>query len=738
MKIFGFKSFPDEINFELEPGITAIVGPNGCGKSNIVEAIRWTLGEQNIHSLRAGHTEQLIFNGSQSRQPLGMAEVSLTFSNPNDSKLTFSEITVTRKLFRSGESEYFINKVPCRLKDIAEVFMDTGLGVNAYSMMSQEQVDMIFSAKPEERRYIFEEAAGITKYSNRKNEALRKLELTKQNLLRIQDIISELERQSNSLKRQAYKAKRYQQLKEELKNLQIIGAFYQYKKFKEEKHKVDTRMESMGKDKEGIVGFFKEEEESFKNLQDELTKLEVDLEEKREEQLQLSGELERGNSTIAVNEERINNFSLNLEKERGEKSGLEEELIFVSQQLKNHAETNQKTTEEQEELETSILENSKKLPEILSRGKQNEQDIEEKNSQLIEYLSGKAHLKNTLQNTRINIHNLEVKLKKSVKEKEEIAEQKLSLEKELNLKKGEILKDKTSIGKIEAKINSLEKSLGKFEETIASTNESIIVLKAELQMKKSHLATLKEMHSKDEGLQDSVKFIMESEGKSHIHGLVFNVLEVPEEFHKAIEVVLRDNVHGLIVKDDKAVFNLIGLLKEKERGRATFLPLEIIRSIRRRKAKGASQYEFAIDKVKFPQQFAGIFTYLLDKVVIARDWDEAMKLYSSLPEEFRIVTRDGELLHPKGFIQGGSRQNVQVLIGRKERIDKMEKELNALQSRLQEMEQKKTAELSQINKIEQELKEKRDELANRNEGNSALEKEIGVGYGKDKRIAKKR
>ena len=734
MKIFGFKSFPDEVKFEFEPGITAIVGPNGCGKSNIFEAIRWTLGEQNIHTLRAGNIEQLIFNGSQTRKPLGMAEVSLTFSNPSHytppslggsekTTLTFSEITVTRRIFRSGESEYFINKAPCRLKDIAEVFMDTGLGVNAYAVMSQAQVDMILNAKPEERRYIFEEAAGITKYSKRRNEALRKLELTKQNLLRIQDIIAELERQSNALKRQVFKAKRYQGLKEELKNLQVLEAFYRYKKIKAEQEGIVQRIKNFGKEKSDVVIVFEKEEESFRNLQNELAKLEIELEEKREEQLQLAGELERGNSTIAVNDERIKNLSSKLEEGNVEKTKLDEELTAVSNEIKKHAKTMGTAKKEEEELTGAVEEISKKIQEILNKGKENQKDLEEKNAQLIEYLSEQARLKNALENSRINVHNLEIRFKKLVSEKEAIVNQNLSLEKELDVKKQELVGNKDAVKKTESRIKSLEKNVVKLEGTVAGIEDQILAVKAELQMKKSHLSTLREMHSKDEGLQDSVKFIMESEDKANAHGLVFNILEVPEEFQKAIEVALMDNVQGLIVKDNNAVSKFIGLLKEKEKGRATFFPVEHISSKKER--TNDSNYEFAIDKVKFPEQFAGVFSYLLDNVVIAKDWDEAMKLYSSLSGEFKIVTRDGELLHPRGFIQGGSRNQMQALLGRRERIDKMDNEVNSIEKRLKELEQKKTEELSAIKKIEQDLKERREELAGQNEKDSLLEKEIG-------------
>ncbi|MFH1548206.1 MAG: chromosome segregation protein SMC [Candidatus Omnitrophota bacterium] len=733
LKIFGFKSFPDETKFEFEPGVTAIVGPNGCGKSNIVDAIRWTLGEQNVHSLRAGLTEQLIFNGSQTRQPLGMAEVSLTFSNPSHYappslggsdkvNLTFSEITITRKIFRSGESEYFINKAPCRLKDITEVFMDTGLGVNAYSVISQDQIDMILNAKPEERRYIFEEAAGITKYSKRKNEALRKLDLTKQNLLRVQDIIAELERQSNVLKRQVYKAKRYRGFNDELKSLQVTDAFYQYKGFQEEKSRIDKSIENFGKEKSDIDVVFKKEEETFRNLQDGLTKLETELEEKREEQLRLFAEIERGNSTIIVNEERIKNLTLKLAEEGVVKTKLNEEFSAISQQLKSHLKTIELAKKEEEALSIEAEEVSGKITEISDREKTNEKELEEKNSQLIELLSEQARLKNALENSKINAHNLEIRLKKLAEEKEGMVVLKLSLETELNTKKQELENSKKEAEEVEARIKSFEKSLIKIEEALKRVEDGIINVKSELQAKRTHLSALEEMHSKDEGMQSSVKFIMESEEKSHAYGLIFNTLQVSEEFQKAIEVALMDNVQGLIVKDNDAVSKLIEMLKDKERGRATFFP---VANITRSRASGDSKYEFAIDKIKFPQEYAGIFNYLLDKVVIAKNWDEALKLYSSLSEEYKIVTRDGELLHPGGFIQGGSRNQMHALLGRKERIDKMQKEVSVLEEKLKSVEQKKIEELNKIKKIEQDLQEQRRNLANKNENRAKLENESG-------------
>ncbi len=733
LKIFGFKSFPDETKFQFEPGVTAIVGPNGCGKSNVVDAIRWTLGEQSIHSLRAGQTEQLIFNGSQTRKPLGMAEVSLTFSNPshyappslsgsNGVELTFSEITITRRVFRSGESEYFINKAPCRLKDILEVFMDTGLGVNAYSVISQDQVDMILNSKPEERRHIFEEAAGITKYSKRKNEALHKLELTKQNLLRIQDIIAELERQGNALKRQAFKAKRYQGIKEELQNLQVTDAFYQYKTFQKEKGKVDSAIENSSKEKSGIDVVFKKEEDTFKNLQKELGKIETELEEKREEQLRLLSEIERGNSTIVVNEERIKNLTAKLQEESVEKRKLDEELANVSRRIETHTKTLKDAQKEEEELSAQTQEIFKKISELSDTEKTNEQQLEDKNSQLIELLSERARLKNALENSKANIHNLEVALKKLSDEKEGMSSRKLSLQNELDSKKRELENRKKEAKETEAQIKLLEKNAVKIEEALRSVEDNLLAVKSSLHMKRTHLDALMEMHSKEEGVQSSVKFIMDSEEKSHAYGLVFNTLQAPEELQKAIEIALMDNIHGLIVKDNDAAARLIKLLKEKERGRATFFPVE---NIKRTRAVVNSKYEFAIDKVKFPQEFEGIFNYLLDKVVIAKDWEEAMRLYYSLSEDYKIVTRDGDLLHPGGFIQGGSRNQMRALLGRKERINKMQKDVGSIEEKLKAVEKEKTKELGKLRKIQQDLQEEGKILAGRNGNIADLEKESG-------------
>lgn len=731
LKVLGFKSFPSETEFKLESGITAIVGPNGCGKSNVVEAIRWALGEQNTHSLRAGSSEQLIFGGSETRQPLGMAEVSLTFANPNSSlsflkdgkskSLSFSEITVTRKLFRSGESEYFINKVPCRLKDIVDIFMDTGLGVNAYSIMTQAQVDMILNAKPEERREIFEEAAGITKYSKRKNEALRKLELTKQNLLRVQDIISELERQSNSLKRQVSKAKRYKKLDEELEKLKVLDSFYKYKKLQDRKGEIAEKISSAGKEEVKFAENFEKEEQLLKEMHAQLSKLEEEIEERREEQIQLSAGMERNNSVLTVNEERIKDLNKRIEEGKARRSKLKEELESVSEEIEEHSKKAGINIEEEKELKSAIEEYSGKVTEVLEKAKKIEKEIEEKNSRLIDYMSEKARLKNVLENSRISIHNLEVKLRKLADEGKENSSESIKLKEDIEVKKQKLSESRTSIEKSEKEIKSLEKSLSGLQSAVDEIERRTVSFRADMQMTESRLSALKEMQARDEGIQDSVKFIMDSESASDIQGLIFHVLEAPDKLQKAVDAALMDSVQGLIVKDESVASRLIDLLRNKERGRATFLPINNIKAGRHKRGLG---YELIIDKIKFPKQFAGVFSYLLKNVVVAKNWKEAMKLYSSLPESFRIVTYNGELLHPGGLIHGGSKKGMHVLIGRKQRISKLEKQLNKLQEQINEAEQDKKLRIAEIEKLQKKLTDKRENLAGEKEKIFELEKNV--------------
>lgn len=706
LKIFGFKSFPDETTFELEPGITAVVGPNGCGKSNIVEAIRWTLGEQNVHSLRAESAEDLIFNGSETRKAMGMAEVSLTLTNTGSSNLPFSEIAVTRRIFRSGVSEYFINKVPCRLKDIAELFMDTGIGVNAYSIMSQQQVDMILNSKPQERRCLFEEAAGITKYNKRKNEALRKLELTRQNLVRIQDIIAELERQSNSLRRQVSKAERYRDLRKELNELELLRAFLQYREVEEERQKVEEKIKNIGRDRDTIMELLRQEEKSFENLKSDLAKLEDRIEEKREEELFLSTEIEKGNSLILVNEERIRNLRVRVEEGKQRKVKLQRELASIIEDVEEQSSRLEEAIRDQEKLQVQIKEDSEKIPEIVKEEKEKEKILEEKNSQLIELLSERARYKNILESLRINTHNLGVKTRRSEAELNELQRENSSLTEELARKNGKMDRNRVLLEKGEEEIKSLENTVMELKGKVKEMDENIIALKSNYQMKKSYLSTLKEIDRRQEGLQPAVKYILDCEESSSVYGLVFDLLEAPEKLQKAIEVALRDSIQGLIVKDCEAVYRLITLLKEKESGRTTFLPFE---NIKTEEAKISSQYELAIEKVKFPKKFSGVFSYLLGRTIIVKSLDEAVKLYSSVPEGFTIVTYEGELLHPRGLIQGGSKGETEVLIGRKRRIDGLEEELNLLEGKLKRMEEERAVRLSEVRRVEEQLRRKQAE-----------------------------
>ena len=324
LTVLGFKSFADKTALNFQPGVTAIVGPNGCGKSNVSDAIRWVLGEQSAKALRGGEMADVIFNGTDGRKPLGMAEVSLTIGGVDEEHLTaagvemaYNEVTVTRRVFRDGGSEYFINKTPCRLKDIQQLFMGTGVGRTSYSIMAQGNITQILSSKPEDRRMIFEEAAGITKYKAQKKEALRKLEYTEQNLLRVADLVREVKRQIGSLQRQAGKARRYKQLSAELQHLDTQLARHQFDQLQAEITERQTAADNLRNEIETSSAGVLRCEDEITQLRERLSELEHEIGAQQQRGLELKGEIDRHESRIHFNEERLREFAAQNTKAHG-------------------------------------------------------------------------------------------------------------------------------------------------------------------------------------------------------------------------------------------------------------------------------------------------------------------------------------------------------------------------------------------------------------------------------------
>jgi len=720
LSIRGFKSFPEQTKFKFEPGVTAIVGPNGCGKSNVSEAIRWVLGEQNVYNLRGRKTEDLIFNGSENRKPLGMAEVSLSITHTPDSNqlsprssnkitnLPFSEVVVTRRIFRSGESEYFINKIPCRLRDINELFMDTGMGVNTYSMIAQDQVERILISKPEERRSILEEAAGIMKYNTRKNEAIRKLELVKENLVRVGDIISELSRQMDFLKRQAAKAKRYQKYNERLKELEIDRNYHLYWQSKEKREERDGKINELENFGKNLVKQIENGKNELEKLKKELEELEEILEKQREEELHSSTEIEKSNSNILLGEERRKNLQakkLQLEKRKGELGQTHSSSSQKERRLREQLAEAENCLRESEE---HLKQNQGEITHLREEEKKYNQQIEKQNSSLFQAVGERSNHKNSLERVRIKLHNVGVDIRKLEKENSDLEKEQKDLEERLNSKLSQEEERKKEREILAEEAGKVKRKVEKLNQEVNSLEEKNNLLAKEYQERSLHLETIKEMEERREGYNRATKYLLKEE-ESNIYGLITDILQVPANLRKAVEVALRENLQSIVVQNEEIALQLVKTLRQKGLGRATFLAFD---NLKLKKIKSNRPSNLLIDKLKFPAQYHNIFTYLLGKVVIAKDLEEARKLSSSLSsgKGWIVATLSGELLSPEGVLYGGSWKEREVLTGRKDRVSYLQEKVSLLEKKLEKIGSLRRKNLRSLQKLEKQSEQKETEL----------------------------
>ena len=583
LEMYGFKSFADKTVLDFKPGITTVIGPNGSGKSNISDCIRWVLGEQSMKSLRGSKSEDIIFAGTQNRKSLGYAEASIIFDN-SDGKLPieFQEVTVTRRIYRSGESGYYINKTPCRLKDIQELFMDTGIGKDGYSIIGQGKIDEILSNKSEDRRHIFEEAAGIVKYRTRKQESEKKLEQTKLNLLRINDIISEIEVNIDSLKIQSEKAKKFLSLREELKSIEIGLFLYNIEDFKKKIKEFEENIEIFETQKV-------KEEERNNNLQSEKELLKENIDKLLEEiektqNLGFEGtqRKEQFLSNIKVNEERIQNNNSNFERFETESIELEnknKELEEEKNQKISKKDSlylnKDKFVKELEEKEQELEKYSKTLTD-------KEIEIEEKKQTVQKNIDEKYEIIANINIEKTNIENLN---KKEVSLKNELSDTISELD-SVRDNKEELAKE---FYNIEKNKNDLEKQITSMkEENEQSTVKKeefdlkINTLESEYRVKESKLKFLVETEKEKEGYQRSVKSLLEaveqnSSLKHGVHGVLANLISVDRKYETAIEIALGAAIQNIVTNTEDEAKKLVKYLKENKLGRASFLPISSVK-----------------------------------------------------------------------------------------------------------------------------------------------------------------
>ena len=699
LELQGFKSFADKTTLEFMPGITTVIGPNGSGKSNISDAIRWVLGEQSMKSLRGSKTEDIIFAGTQNRKSLGFAEVSIVIDN-TDGKLPieYTEVTVTRRIYRNGESGYFINKTPCRLKDVLELFMDTGIGKDGYSIIGQGKIDEILSNKSEDRRRIFEEAAGIVKYRTRKIEAEKKLEQAKLNLLRINDILSEIEANIDPLRLQSEKAKKYLSLKEELKSIEIGLFLYNIDIYKEKIAEIikDTEIFSSQKEaeenKQNVLQGLKQ------NLKLELDELTTSIEAVQNLSFESSKLIEQINSKINVSNERIANNKENFDRYLKDIEDLSSRIHELEEEKTSRLEKKTNLSNNREKFAKELEEKTKSLEEVSSKLTAEEAKIEEKKKKIEENTNLKYERKEALNTIDINNENM-AKREKAIKDEisNTISEldQKRLLKSDISKTFSEIEKQRNNFKKrLEEINNKKQESTSKIKDYETKINN----LTMEYRMKQSKYKFLVDMEKEKEGYQRSVKaLLLECEKSSSLgkgmHGVLANLISVPEEYQTAIEMVLGGALQNIVTDTEEDAKKLIDYLRNNKLGRASFLPISSVkgkRPDRLIKNNLSGVIGVAADLVKADKKYEGIILNLLGKTVVVDNMDTAIILARQNSYSFKIVTLQGDIISPAGSMTGGSvTQKSSNIIGRASQIKALEQELNHLDTNIQKITKEK-------------------------------------------------
>ena len=698
LELQGFKSFADKTILELRPGITTVIGPNGSGKSNISDAIRWVLGEQSMKSLRGTKSLDIIFAGTQNRKSLGFAEASLVFDNSDGAlPIEFTEVTVTRKIYRSGETGYYINKTPCRLKDVLELFMDTGIGKDGYSIIGQGKIDEILSNKSEDRRHIFEEAAGIVKYRSRKEEAEKKLEHTKLNLLRINDIISEIEGNLGPLQTQSEKAKKYLNLREELKNIEVGLFVYNIEKYKENLQQIVQDidvMQSQCNDEEGKLERVKILKEELKSSIDEITE---QIENMSNLGFESQKEIEQLNSDINVARTRITNNNENSVRFTDEIKEQNEKIQELKQELEQKEAKKDNLKQNKEKFEKELNEKQEELAKITEKLSAKELEIEGYKQTVEQNTDKKYELQSEINAQEINFQNYE---KRQNQIKQEIQTTISELD-NTRMNKEEISKgfyeSENKKNKAQKSLEEVAKQKQEANQKIKSFESNINILSSDMRIKESRLKFLIETEKEKEGYIKSVKSLLKDcenikdLGKG-MHGVLANIIEVPDELETAIEMCLGASLQNIVTDTEEDAKKLVEHLRKNNLGRASFLPIASVKGKKLEKLKGneSGVIGIASDLVKFNKKYEQIILNLLGRTVIVDNMNTAIKVAKQNGYTFRIVTKDGDLINPSGAITGGSvaKKTVNIL-GRGKEIEKLEKEIKNIKSKIQKLEEEK-------------------------------------------------
>ena len=681
IEVHGFKSFANKINFKFHNGITGIVGPNGSGKSNVADAVRWVLGEQRVKQLRGASMQDVIFSGTEMRKPLGYAYVAITLDNTDRQlAIDFDEVTVSRRLYRSGESEYMINGAVCRLKDVNELFYDTGIGKEGYSIIGQGQIDKILSGKPEERRELFDEAAGIVKFKRRKYAAQKKLEDEKQNLLRVNDILSELEKQTGPLERQSEKAKIYLKKKEELKTLDVNVFLLENVRVRGQLEELEGKLQIASGDLDDTSQKYENIKEEYEQIQSQIESLDAAIEAARSTltdtgvmRSKLEGEinvLKEQIHSAEGNEEHLHNRSKSIQEQIDERQKEKDVILAEKAEIDGKLEQLELA---RSEAKTLLEETQQKITELNT-------NIESGKNTIIDALNNRATIKSKMGRydtmlEQINIRKAELNSRLLRAKSDEAANAENIRQLEESFEAVNVV-----IRELNEKQETMEEQLVAIREELSNKDQKLRDTQVLYHQEKSKLEALSNLTERYDGYGGSVKAVMEKkDSEKGIIGVVADIIQVDAKYETAIETALGGNIQNIVTEEEETAKRMIGYLKKARAGRATFLPLTSITHPQEFKNPEALKEKGVIgmadELVKIEKKYQNVAKAMLGRIVVVDNVDNAVKIARKFDYGIRMVTLEGELLVPGGAISGGAFKNNSNLLGRRREIEELEKKV---------------------------------------------------------------
>ena len=735
LELSGFKSFVDKISIGFPPGISAIVGPNGCGKSNVVDALRWVMGEQSVKQLRGKSMEDIIFAGADGRPPLNMAEVSLTLLNDNgtipEEFKDLTEIQVTRRLFRSGESAYLINRQPCRLKDVHNLFMGSGMGAKTYAVIQQGSIGAITDAGPEERRLFIEEAAGITRYKSRKNEALRKVKSTRQNLLRVSDIIIEVKRQMNGLKRQARKAERFRKLQDQVRTLDVVLSLRRDDRYKLQINETDQFLNSLKDTDIQHASKLKKLDAAVEEIKLKRWQKDQEISEHKSRRFECQRRMDRLDNDMAHLRQDKERLLSEIEELQSVREDIEEKNRSIVQEIQEVEAENNRLRNEKKAGLSAFEQERRNLGQVKERLSGIQEELETRKTDLMTEVTEEARYRNIIQTAAGNKESLNRRLKR-IDEEERLSVRQLESSRDQKAAAEEHLRTvQSQMEALNQKIRDAGQQLDSLTSALASQVKAVQTLELERKECRSRHTTLKRMEENFEWYREGVRAIMKYEGAAsgemsseNILGLMADVIDPAPSYEIAADAVLGESLQYVLVRDQAAGAEAIDFLQSRAAGRSGFVPMGGVRKLEKQDHPHPDADRLLLNHVTIAPGYEAIAQALLGHVLVSDTLEEAFQIWNANGRLQTIVTKGGNLITHQGVIVGGSPEKLSGILTKKQEIRDLEERIEAIGRSLTEAEEKQQRLEGDVRKAELQLhgltEEKQQTVQNEIEGQKSL------------------